>query len=298
MLTLRALRHFVVIAEELHFSRAAARLHLTQSALSRSIQSLENALGLQLLDRSASTVFVTKSGEAVLIRARQVLAQTQALEHETHLIRELESGDVSMGVGVFPAATYLPPLLTHLTLNYPGITMRVEIESWKRLLDMLERHALDFVVAITHSLPPSAEFSVIKLPPQHGGLFVRQGHPLLNAPRRALREHLSKYRLAATHLPPRARILLAQIYGVSDGNDLPLALECNSLDALRNVALNSEVVLFCTREVVLEELADGRLVQLPVKYASGTELNCNIIHHANRSLSPAALKVVELVKAL
>jgi len=53
-------------------------------------------------------------------------------------------------------------------------------------------------------------------------------------------------------------MLLAQIYGVSDGNDLPLALECNS----------------------------------------GAELNCNIIHHANRSLSPAALKVVELVKAL
>ncbi|MDN3987882.1 LysR family transcriptional regulator [Zwartia vadi] len=297
MLTLRALRHFVVTANELHFSRAASRLHLTQSALSRSIQSLEGALGLKLLDRTASSVLLTKSGETVLIRARQVLAQTQALEYETHMIRGLESGEVAMGVGVFPAATYLPPLLTQLAKDYPGISMRVEIESWKRLLDMLERHTLDFVLAITQSLPPSAEFSVIKLPSQHGGLFVRQGHPLLTASRRTLRNSLSKYRLAATHLPPRARSLLAKLCGDTDGNNLPLALECNSLEALRNVALNTDVVLFCTREVISHELADRRLVQLPLKYPAGTELSCNIIFHANRTLSPAALKVVELIKA-
>lgn len=298
MLTLRALRHFIVLAEELHFSRAAIRLHLTQSALSRSIQSFEETLGLKLLDRTASSVLLTKSGEAVLIHARQVLAQAQALEHESHLIRGLESGEVSMGVGVFPAATFLPPLLTQLAQDYPGISMRVEIESWKRLLEMLERHELDFVIAITHSLPPSSDFSVIKLPSHHGGLFVRRDHPLLSTPRRTMQNNLSKYRLVATHLPPRARGLLAELYEIPDGKDLPLALECNSLEALRNVALDSEVILFCTREVVMDELEDGRLVQLPLKYAAGTELNCNIIFHANRSLSPAAKKVVELVKEL
>lgn len=298
MLTLRALRHFAVVAEELHFSRAAARLHLTQSALSRSIQSLESALGVKLLDRTASTVLVTKSGEAVLLRARRVLAEAQGLEHETRLIRGLESGDVSMGAGVFPAASFLPPLLTQLAQNYPGITMRVEIESWKRLLDMLERNALDFVVAITHSLPPSSEFVVRKLPSQHGGLFVRQGHPLLAVRRRSLLEALADFRLVATHLPPRAREQLARLYGVSDSNDLPLALECNSMEALRDVALNSDVVLFCMREAIANEISEQRLVQLPLEYSAGTELTCNIIYPARRTLSPAAMKVVELVETL
>jgi DNA-binding transcriptional LysR family regulator len=51
MLSLRALKHFSVLAEERHFSRAAARLHLTQSALTRSIQGLEDTLGIKLLDQ-------------------------------------------------------------------------------------------------------------------------------------------------------------------------------------------------------------------------------------------------------
>jgi len=297
MLSLRALKHFSVLAEERHFSRAAARLHLTQSALTRSIQGLEDTLGVKLLDRSASGAQITKSGEAVLHHAHRVLAEASALERRTAQIRDLESGEVSMGAGVFPAAGFMPSLLEQLTCDYPGIALHVEIESWQRLAEMLEQDKLDFVVAITHSLPPSSEFSLRPLPPQHAGLFVRPGHPLLALNRRALPAALPGYRLAATHLPPKARAQLASLYKVRV-DELPLALQCNSVESLRAVTLRSDVVLFCMREAILDEIAGRRLVQLPLAYQAQNELSCNIVHHARRTLSPAALKVISMIEQL
>lgn len=298
MVSLRSLRHFSVLAEERHYSRAAARLHLTQSALSRSIQTLEQGLSVQLLDRSAAGLALTPSGRAVLEHAYRVLKEADSLHRRVELMQGIEAGDVAMGAGVFPAAGFLSPLLTRLAKEYPGIRMRVEIESWQRLHEMLIRDNLDFVVAITHSLPPSSDFVLRRLPPQHVGLFVRAGHPLLAVGHRSMRASLCDYRLVATQLPPRARNQLAALYRLANSDDLPLALECNSVDTLLTVALNSDAVMLSVKEAIREPLAEGRIVQLPLAYSDASELSCNIVHHARRDFSPPALKVVTLIEEI
>lgn len=298
MLSLRALRHFSVLVEEHSYSRAALRLHLTQSALSRSIQSLEDELGLQLLDRTASGMEMTKTGRTVLGYAQRMLGEEQALRRESELIRGHNSGRVAFGVGVFPAAGLLSPLLTRVAREYSGLSVHVEIESWRRLFDKLRQDQLDFVVAVTGSLPPSSEFRARPLPAQHGGLFVRRGHPLLQVRKNELRGLLGRYRLAATDLPARSRERLAHLYRVVSPEQLPIGLECDSVATLRDVALYSDVVLFCTHEAICHDVEAGRLAALPLEYSTSSALTYSIVHRERRSLSPAAEKLIELIQEL
>ncbi|QCS65041.1 LysR family transcriptional regulator [Achromobacter denitrificans] len=297
-LSIRSLQHFAVLAEEKHFSRAAQRLHLTQSALTRSIQALEASLGLVLVDRASTGVVPTQAGRTVLERAQRILGETRDLRREAELIRGHDTGRVSLGVGVFPAAGFLSPLLVRIAREHPGLSVHVEVESWQRLLDKLLQDKLDFAVAVTHSLPPPDDFAIRPLPPQHGGLFTRAGHPLQGVARPRLRAALGQYRLAATDLPPRARDYLARLYQVARHDELPIAFECDSVAALRDVALGSDVVLFCTREAIAAELAQGLLAPLPLAYPATGQLTHSVIHRARRTLSPTAERVIELVQEL
>ena len=86
---LRQLRHFVTVAEEMHFGRAAQRLHMTQPPLSQSIQALEALLGVQLFRRTSRSVALTPAGIALLPEAQRILQQTAALPD---LMRRAASG--------------------------------------------------------------------------------------------------------------------------------------------------------------------------------------------------------------
>ena len=298
MLSLRALTHFSVLVEERNYSRTALRLHLTQSALSSSIQSLEAALGLTLVDRTSTGMALTQTGQMVMEYAHRILGEAAALRREAELIRGFDSGRVVFGVGVFPADGFLSPLLMQLAREHPGLSVHVEIESWQRLLDKLRQDKLDFVVAVTHSLPPSSEFTARPLPPQHGGLFVRRGHPLLKVRRADLHGMLSQYRLAATDLPLRAREHLARLYRVTSPDLLPIGLECDSVATLRDVALSSDVVLFSTHEAIQHQIDAGLLLPLPLAYSASGTLTYSIIHRERRTLSPAAERVIALIYTL
>jgi len=237
-------------------------------------------------------------GSVVLEYAQRILADATELQRHANRLRGFESGRVSFGVGAFPAASFLSPLLTQLAQNHPGLSVHVEIESWQRLLEKLQQDKLDFAVAVTHSLPPPVDFAVHPLPPQHGALFVRSGHPLLEVAPKQLRSCLRRYRRAATLLPQRARAYLAEIYRVPDPGELPVVFECDNIPTLRDLTQHSDIVLFCTREAISADLREGRLVALPVALPNAGILTYSVIHRARRTLSPASDLIISRVKRL
>jgi DNA-binding transcriptional LysR family regulator len=133
----RQLRYFVAVAEELHFGRAASRLHIAQPALSQQIRILEPEFGLQLLERSHRSVASTDAGTRLVVEARGVLAR---FDEAVKVMRRVREGSVgSLRVGVFPGPlrTLLPPVLVELRRRRPDVEVETRFvhEQAAALLD-------------------------------------------------------------------------------------------------------------------------------------------------------------------
>lgn len=119
---LRHLRYFVAVAEELHFGRAAERLHIAQPPLSRQIRDLEEELGVPLFDRVARGIELTPAGRAFLPEARLTLAQAERAQRSAQRAAKGEIG--RLRVGFVEAATYsaiLPNVLGFFRMHLPQI---------------------------------------------------------------------------------------------------------------------------------------------------------------------------------
>jgi DNA-binding transcriptional LysR family regulator len=118
---LRQLRYFVAVAEEKHFGRAAARLHMTQPPLSQTIQSLESALGTPLFARTKRSVALTPAGIALLPEARRILQQASGLPDLARRAASGESGLLSLSFVSSADYSVLPPLLREFREAYPQV---------------------------------------------------------------------------------------------------------------------------------------------------------------------------------
>lgn len=121
----RYLQSFLVLAEELHFGRAAARLHLAQPSLSQQLQRLERHVGVELVERSSHHVRLTAAGHAFRVEARRILDQAG---HAVSAAREVAAGRVGtlrVGFNCPAGVRVLPRTLARLAVEHPGVTARL-----------------------------------------------------------------------------------------------------------------------------------------------------------------------------
>jgi DNA-binding transcriptional LysR family regulator len=140
---LRHLRYFVAVAEELHFGRAAARLHLAQPPLSQQIRKLEELLGYPLFTRTSRSVRLTTAGEALLQRARRTLRNVQRDLDET---RSIGRGDVgSLHIGFISSAmlSTLPGIFRSYREAYPRVRLHLHESFTALVMEGLENGTLD-----------------------------------------------------------------------------------------------------------------------------------------------------------
>jgi DNA-binding transcriptional LysR family regulator len=123
---LRQLRYFVAVAEELHFGRAATRLHMTQPPLSQAILALEEALGAPLFLRSRRSVALTPGGQALLPEARRMLAQAAELPELVRRAAAGESGRLSLAFVSSADYSVLPPFLRSYRAQFPQVQISLQ----------------------------------------------------------------------------------------------------------------------------------------------------------------------------
>lgn len=143
---LRLLRAFVAVAEELHFGRAAERLHVAQPALSQQIRRLERSLGVALLTRTSRSVALTPAGLVLRDRARAVLLQVERDLEETLRVGRGEEG--RLDVGFVSSSLPLGPIqrVQAFRERYPRVQVELTEGYTAQLLDLLARGVLDLAV--------------------------------------------------------------------------------------------------------------------------------------------------------
>jgi DNA-binding transcriptional LysR family regulator len=125
MIDIRQMRYFVVLAETLHFGRAAERLHLSQPPLSRQIAGLEKQLGVRLLERHSRQAALTRAGQRFLEDARAVLVAFDQACRNARLADCGELGELSIGFMMHAAYTVVPNLARRYMAAYPQVHLQL-----------------------------------------------------------------------------------------------------------------------------------------------------------------------------
>lgn len=238
---LRQLRYLVALADERHFTRAAARLGIAQPALSQQIRRLEAEVGMTLVERTTRSVAMTVAGETLVLGARRILRELDATTDELRALRGLETGRIVIGVTRTPGAVDVAALLGRFHRAHPGVELDVQEDLSVALLAQLEADALDLALIAEAPGPPpatldvrplAAEALVAVVSPRHrlGGrkrvAFVDlRDEPLVTFRRGArIRDQLEEYAAELGFVPrvafetadvARARALVAQDLAVS-----------------------------------------------------------------------------------
>ncbi|WP_199154833.1 LysR family transcriptional regulator [Chromobacterium sp. ASV23] len=186
---LRHLRYFLAVAEELHFTRAAERLHIGQPPLSQQIQALEAELGVALFRRHQRKVELTAAGRQFLPRARQILADSTAAMAAARRAADGEIGELRIGfTSSLPLTPILHHSLQHYRAAYPNVRLTLREMFTAGQFDALERGQLDLGFVRFNGPAPSARIQVRELHRDRLLAVLPRAHPLAQAGSVALAE--------------------------------------------------------------------------------------------------------------
>ena len=146
----RHLRYFVAVAEELHFGRAAARLHLSQPPLSQQIRTLEEELGLKLFSRDRRRVELTHAGSVFLAEAKKILSH---MENAAEAARRAERGQIGpfvVACGPLAVQTVLPIILKTFRAEYPQVDLSIKESNGHDIIDILQARHADVGLLMPH----------------------------------------------------------------------------------------------------------------------------------------------------
>jgi DNA-binding transcriptional LysR family regulator len=203
MITLRQLSHAVALQQHGNFSKAATACSISQSAFSRSIQSLECSLGAELFDRLSNRVVPSVIGKSVLARAALIGIEIDELERDVSQLKGLESGYLNVGMGSNAAEISGNRAVSMLIAKHPGIDIGVSVAGWQDVVDNVLNRNSDIGLAEISSIANDDRFTVEPVA-RHPVFFIcRREHPLARRKKLAVRD-LAGYRLVMIRLPERA----------------------------------------------------------------------------------------------
>jgi DNA-binding transcriptional LysR family regulator len=263
--TPKQLAQVVALDRHRHFGIAAEHLGISQPALSRSIQSLENRLGSLLFTRSRTGVKPTTGGRLLLKHARSVLQASADMESELRTHQGRRERELSLAIGLYPAELSLVPALRSLLAGNPELKMKLEVVDWVRAYELLRQGLVELVLCERSG---HEDFAHQPVNQRRVYFAVRPEHPLLGERELSLEQVLA-HPWACSRIPMRAAANFL-VSGLAAGEPHPgqsyfaPAITAPSLGTALRLAAATDMVTITALTVVEPFLRSGQLQLLPL----------------------------------
>jgi DNA-binding transcriptional LysR family regulator len=283
---------FVVVAKERSFTRAAAKLGVSQSALSQTIKGLEAGLGLRLLTRSTRSVSPTEAGERLL---RSIAPRFEEIEHEIAALsamREKPAGTIRITAGEHPAVTVLQPALAKFLPDYPDIHVEIIVdygltdivaEGYDAGVRLGEQVAKDMIAV---RIGPELRMAVV------GSPSYFEKHPRPETP-----QDLTQHNCINIRLPTYGGLFAWEFE--KNGRELKVRVEgqlvFNNISLRLNSALAGLGLAYMPEDQALEHIAEGRLIRVLEDWCEPFP-GYHLYYPSRRHSSPAFALLVEALR--
>ncbi|MFC9685546.1 LysR family transcriptional regulator [Streptomyces sp. NPDC056948] len=230
---LRQLEYFVAVAEEQNFTRAAERVHISQSGVSAQIRQLERELGAELFDRSARTATLTAAGRAALDHARATLAAAGAVGQAVDDVTDLIRGQLVVGMVIGCTLTPLFDALSAFHRAHPGVELSLLEDNSDRLVEAVRAGTVDLALVGTATAAPEG-LEALTLISERLVVAVAAGHPLARQRRVVLRDLVAHPVIC---MPPGTGLrTLFDRACAAQGLHPTIALQASAADAIADLA--------------------------------------------------------------
>ncbi|MER8035079.1 LysR family transcriptional regulator [Streptomyces hydrogenans] len=256
---LRQLEYFVAVAEERNFTRAAERVHISQSGVSAQIRRLEHELGAELFDRSARTVTLTVAGEAALAHARAALASAEAVGRAVDEVTGLVRGRLTVGMVVGCTVTPLFDALAAFHEAHPGVEVLLQEDHSDRLAEGVRNGTVDLALIGAAAATPDG-LDALTIISEGLVAAVPPGHPLAGRDDLALRD-LTPHPLVTMPAGTGLRAVLDQACAAQDLRP-SVTLEAGAADAIADLAVRGLGVAVLSTSMASSHT--DRLVSVPL----------------------------------
>ncbi|MFE8103213.1 LysR family transcriptional regulator [Brenneria goodwinii] len=259
-LDLRQLRNFLALAEHGSFVQAAEAVCLSQSAFSRSIQTLEQTLGHPLIDRQSKRFTLTWQGKKLLPFARRMQELSWELINDMQQILDEDSGELTFGCGPAPAIALIPHAVAHFHQLRPRDRVTYSVDNWQSLRQRLLADEWPFFVADTWQAELETTFRVQPLSQQRCFFICHHTHPLARQ-EAVTPDELLRFPLASPYLPVGMRKILASL---TRQPDFRPQIQCDHIYSLFNVLSQTQAISFASEDGLALGRRSHQLVEIPL----------------------------------
>ncbi|HTS38691.1 MAG TPA: LysR family transcriptional regulator [Candidatus Solibacter sp.] len=289
---LSQLEVFVAVARERRFSRAAEKLHRTQSAVSQTIRKLEDELGEALLDRSSREGVLTDAGKVLYEYAEKLINLRSEAAESLSELRELQTGKLVIAANEF-TVLYLLPLLTEFRRLHPMIKIKVDRALGSLIPDDVLRYNAEFGMLSYEPQEPNLHSIVVYL--DELVFIVPPIHPLASAPQLSIQQLGAESFVAHTVSSPyREKVI--QLFKAHK-TPLHMDLELPTLQAIKQYVAMGHGVALVPGISVETELARRELVGIPVRELQ-LQRKLRLIYRREANLSHAARALLKVAEAV